>query len=117
MAECACGGSSGLIFSCSGAADVGELSDRVARKLSKEGKGRLFCTAVIGADITEKIAPLKTASGIVTIDGCSVLCAKKILEKAGFIPKAYNLEAMGFPKGKTEVNSASVDSAIGKMGL
>jgi uncharacterized metal-binding protein len=117
MSECACGGSNRLIFSCSGAADVGALSDQVSRKLSKECKGRLFCTAVIGANIAEKIAPIKTASEIVTIDGCSLLCAKKILENAGFSPKSYNLEALGFTKGKTEVNNTNIDAAIGKIGL
>ena len=117
MADCACGGSSRLIFSCSGAADVGELSDQVARKLSKDCKGRVFCTAVIGANITEKIAPVKTASEIMTIDGCGVLCAKKILENAGFSPRAYNLEELGFQKGKTEVNILNIAAAIGKMGL
>jgi uncharacterized metal-binding protein len=117
MAECACGGSSRLIFSCSGAADVGALTDQVTRKLSKEGKGKLYCAAVVGANITEKIAPIKTASEIVTVDGCSVLCAKKMLENAGFSPKSYNMEELGFQKGKTEPNSANIDAAISRMGL
>ena len=117
MADCAGGGSSRLIFSCSGAADVGELSDQVARKLSRDSKGRLFCTAVIGANIVEKIAPVKTASELMTIDGCGVLCAKKILENAGFSPQSYNMEELGFQKGKTEVNSLNIAAAISKIGL
>jgi uncharacterized metal-binding protein len=117
MSECACSGSSRLIFSCSGAADLGALSDQVTRKLAGDCKGKLFCTAVVGANISEKMSLIKTASEIMTVDGCSVLCAKKILENAGFSPKSYNLEALGFQKGKTEVNSASIDAAIGKIGL
>jgi uncharacterized metal-binding protein len=117
MSECACSGGNGLIFSCSGAADLGALSDQVARKLARDGKGKLYCTAVVGANVSEKIAPIKTASEIMTIDGCSVLCAKKTLENAGFAPKSYNLEGLGFQKGKTEVSSETIASAINKMGF
>jgi len=37
-----------LIFACSGAADVGALSDQAARKLTSEGFGQMFCLAGIG---------------------------------------------------------------------
>ncbi len=76
MSTCNCGGTERLIFSCSGAADVGELSDRVARKLAKDGKGKLFCLAVAGAKIEEKIAPMRSQAAV-AIDGCGMLCAKK----------------------------------------
>ena len=38
--EC-CSGAQKLIFACSGAADVGALSDRAARKLTKNGDGKM----------------------------------------------------------------------------
>jgi len=117
MAGCACGGKNVFIFSCSGAADVGELSDKVVRKLSKEGKGKMYCMAAVGANIPEKLTPLMGSAGLVTIDGCSSLCAKKVLERAGFTPKFYNLEDLGFQKGKTEVNDSAIDEAIRKLGL
>lgn len=34
--DCACGGTTMLMFPCSGAADVGALADRAARLLAKE---------------------------------------------------------------------------------
>lgn len=118
MPLCACGEKNNIyLFSCSGAADVGALSDRVARKLSKEGKGKMYCMAAVGADIPEKIAPLKATAGLVTIDGCSSLCAKKVLERAGFEPKSYNMEDFGFKKGKTEVSDESIVRAIAAIGL
>ena len=116
MSGCACGGNT-YIFSCSGAADVGALSDRISRKLSKDQKGKMYCMAAVGANIPEKISPLRTALGTVTIDGCSSLCAKKVLENAGFKPVSYNLEDFGFKKGKTDVNDAAIDLAIEKLGL
>ena len=118
MPGCACGEKSNIyVFSCSGAADVGALSDQVARKMSKEGKGKMYCMAAVGANIPEKIAPLKSALGTVTIDGCSSLCAKKVLENAGFKPVSYNLEDFGFKKGKTEVTEEAIGRAIAAMGL
>jgi len=54
--------------------------------LSKDGKEKMYCMAAVGAKIPEKIAPVKAALGAVTIDGCSSLCAKKILENAGVKP-------------------------------
>jgi len=117
MSECACGGKNVLIFACSGAADVGGLSDRVARKLAKDGKGKMYCTAAVGANILEKITPVKAATDLVTIDGCSTFCAKKILENAGFAPKSFNLEALGFQKGKTEINDGTINEAVGKLGM
>jgi uncharacterized metal-binding protein len=118
MPGCACGEKSNIyVFSCSGAADVGALSDQVARKMSKEGKGKMYCMAAVGANIPEKIAPLKSALGTVTIDGCSSLCAKKVLENTGFKPVSYNLEDFGFKKGKTEVTEEAIGGAISAMGL
>lgn len=116
MSDC-CGAKKTLIFACSGAADVGALSDRVARKLAKDGKGNMYCMAAVGANIPEKIAPVKTATHTVTIDGCSAFCAKKVLENAGFTPTSYNLEDFGFQKGKTEINDAAINEAVGRLGL
>ena len=51
-ATCACGGNPALIYTCSGAADVGELADRSARQLSKDKKGAMSCLAGIGSNIS-----------------------------------------------------------------
>ena len=47
-----CAAAPKLIFSCSGAADVGEISDRAARKLSAEGAGKMFCLAGVGGRVS-----------------------------------------------------------------
>jgi uncharacterized metal-binding protein len=118
MSGCSCGEKKNvLVFACSGAADVGALSDRVARKLSSDGKFKMYCMAAVGANIPEKIKPLMDAGGLISIDGCSSLCSKKVLERAGFSSKSYNLEDLGFKKGKTEVNEDAINLAIAKMGL
>jgi len=77
---CACsGGSNGLklIFSCSGAADVGELADQAARKLNREGAGKMFCLAGIGGQVSGIVKTTEAATSILAIDGCALECAKK----------------------------------------
>ena len=51
MAEC-CSGGVRMIYACSGAADVGEIADRVARKLRDEGFTKMSCLAAIGVDLS-----------------------------------------------------------------
>ncbi len=115
MGNCMCNEAGVLIFPCSGGSDVGELSDRVARKMAKCGQARMFCLAGIGAHIPGMIESVKSANKIISIDGCQVLCSKKILEHAGFNPISYNLKDLGFEKGKTQVNEKNIEEAANKI--
>lgn len=67
-----------LIFACSGGADVGHLSDLAARKMMKDGCGKMFCLAGIGGDVEGIIKTTQDADKILAIDGCPVDCAKKV---------------------------------------
>ena len=44
---CSCDGNVKLVFPCSGAADVGEISDRAARNLTSKTIGRYFVLPVL----------------------------------------------------------------------
>ncbi len=110
--HCVCQNEGVFVFPCSGGSDVGELSDRVARKIVKSGKSRMFCLAGLGAKIEGMIETAKTAKKMVAIDGCQMLCAKKVLEQAGFEPISFNLKTMGFEKGKTTVDDATIEKAF-----
>ena len=79
-----CGDAPTLIFPCSGAADVGEISDHAARKLTHDGDGKMFCLAGLGSHVESFITNTQAAGKILVIDGCPVDCAKKTLEHAGF---------------------------------
>jgi len=98
-----------LIFPCSGGSDVGELSDRVARKMAKCGQAKMLCLSGVGAHIPGMIESTKAANKIIAIDGCPVSCSKKTLEHAGFRVMAFNLKDMGFEKGKTKVNEDTIE--------
>jgi uncharacterized metal-binding protein len=109
--SCNCSGTSTLIFSCSGAADVGELADRVSRKLTRDGSGKLYCLAGLGAELDNFIATTKESSRILAIDGCPVDCAKKVLQKNGFTDVEFlRITDLGYVKGKTAVTESIIDA-------
>jgi len=101
-----------LVFACSGAADVGEIADRVARLLHREGTARMFCLACVGALMEDAIARARTASDILAIDGCESDCARKCLESAG-VPRVRHLRLTDhqMPKGQTPPNLHNVQAA------
>ena len=113
--ESICKGDARLIFSCSGAVDVGEIADRVSRKLTKEKVGKMYCLAGIGAQVDKIIETTKAAEELLAIDGCPVACVSKCLKNAGFEPKVISLAELGFAKGKSPATEANIDSAISKV--
>lgn len=106
---CACSVAPTLIFPCSGAADVGEIADRVARKLTRDGVGKMFCLAGIGAGLSGFIGSAKAAGVNITIDGCPTACSRKIFENLGLEPQSFVLTDMGLLKGKTPVEDNVIE--------
>jgi uncharacterized metal-binding protein len=106
-----CGGTE-LIFACSGAADVGQIADQAARKMTKNGAGKMFCLAGVGGRIGGLMKTTESASKILVIDGCELNCAKNTLEQAGFNEfRHLQVADTGLEKGKspaTEENIAKV---------
>jgi uncharacterized metal-binding protein len=115
MAEksCSCGGGSLiLVFACSGAANVGKMADEAARKLTRDGKGKMYCLAGLGGDVKDIVETTRSADRILVIDGCPTDCAKKTVERAGIKKFAFfRVTDLGMEKGKTPVN----DDAIAKV--
>jgi uncharacterized metal-binding protein len=102
MAGC-CGNGDCLVYSCSGVADVGEISDRVARLLVKKGFAKPSCLAGVGAHVSGFVASAQGEVENIVIDGCPVACARKTLEHVSVTPRSFVLTEMGLQKGKTEV--------------
>jgi len=104
-----------LIFACSGAADVGEVADQAARKLTKDGLGKMFCLAGIGGRISGIMKTTEAASKVLAIDGCNLDCAKNCLEQAGFMNFEHiRVTDLGLEKGKTEVTDENIAKVIEK---
>ncbi len=114
MAEC-CSGRTKLIYACSGAADVGEIADRVVRRLRAEGQYLMTCLAGVGAGLAGYVESAKGADENITIDGCNVSCAKKALERIGVSPTSYILTELGLVKGKTAVTEQIINEMCEKI--
>jgi uncharacterized metal-binding protein len=111
-ANCICSGGLKLIFACSGAADVGEIADRTARKLTREGAGKMFCLTGIGGRVASIVKTAKAADKIVALDGCVQNCARHCLEEAGFENFAHiQLGELGMEKGMSPVTDDAVARA------
>ena len=101
-----------MIFACSGAADVGAVADQAARKMTRDGTGKMFCLAGIGGRVSGIMATTGAAAKILAIDGCPLNCVKATLEQAGFSTFAHlQLADLGMEKGKTPVSPEAVEKA------
>jgi len=106
---CGCSVAPTLIFACSGAADVGEVADRSARKMRDDGVGKMFCLAGIGGRVSGIMETTKSAAKVLAIDGCPLACAKNCLEQAGFAGFAHvQVTDLGMAKGKTPVTDERI---------
>lgn len=110
-----CSGGVRLVFPCSGAADVGAISDQVGRKMSREGIGKMYCLAGIGGHVQGILDTTAAADEIITIDGCPTACATKALEHAGFRPKMISLKELGFAKGESPANEDNINAVFMKI--
>ena len=100
--SCACSAGPTLIFACSGAADVGAVADQAARRLTRDGKGKMFCLAGIGGRVPGIMTTTEAAAKILAIDGCPLNCVKSCLEQAGFKSFVHlQLADLGMEKGKS----------------
>ena len=113
--ENVCSAAPSLIFACSGAADVGAIADRAARKLTADGAGKMYCLAGIGGRVAGILRTTEEAEKILAIDGCPLDCTKLSLEEAGFTEFEHiKVTELGLEKGKspaTDKNTATVVQA------
>jgi len=104
-----------LVFPCSGASDVGGLSDRAARQMTLDQTGKMYCLAGIGGRVEGILANAKAAARVLVIDGCQEECARKTMELAGFKDFHHlKLADMGLEKGKTRVTAARIREVAAK---
>lgn len=78
-----CGGDVRTILACSGASNVGQITNEVAKKLDTEKQGRFFCLAGVGGHISGMVSSVEESDKVLVIDGCPVACAKLTMDEAG----------------------------------
>ena len=108
MAEtpsCSCGANEPkrIIFPCAGQANVGQLTNLAALQLTEEGYGTIACAALLAIGTESLVANAMNADEVVILDGCPMLCAKKIAGAQG-IPAGQHLvmTELGITKGPSK---------------
>jgi uncharacterized metal-binding protein len=115
QARCACDAAPKLVFACSGAADVGQIADLAARKLTAQGAGKMFCLAGVGGRVSGIMATTQAAAAILAIDGCPLDCARKTLEETGFHEFEHlRLSDLGMEKGQSPATDERVEKVVGR---
>jgi uncharacterized metal-binding protein len=101
-----------MVFACSGASDVGGVTDQAARKLSREKTASMSCIAAVAAEIPDIMKKVQAADQIIALDGCDHECAAAILRKGGIDTFAHvRLKELGLEKGKTPVTEETIAKA------
>ncbi|MBN1343874.1 MAG: putative zinc-binding protein [Phycisphaerae bacterium] len=72
-----------LIFSCSGAANVGEVADEACRRLMFDGRGEMYCLNGLGGQLDEFIDKTRAADVVLLVDGCDKACGKQVMKRCG----------------------------------
>lgn len=93
-----------VVYACSGCSDAGELADRIARRLTREGAAEMSCLAGIGGRVRPLVNKAASAERILAIDGCPLNCTRHTLELAGFKDFEHlELHTLGFRKNSCPV--------------
>ena len=111
---CGCNASQYIVLACSGASDLGYISDQVARKLSRNKVRKMNCLTIAATGSEEKIEEFKN-SNILVIDGCNEDCGKKIMSMRGIIDYQYlRLTDLGYEKRKTPTSKETIKEVYEK---
>ena len=102
-----------MILACSGAANVGQMANRAAVELTREGFGQMFCVAALGAHLPKFVNYAQKVPSMVAIDGCSIGCVRSILEHAEVPLRNYVVVTeLGFEKN---MNSSLEQADVEKV--
>jgi uncharacterized metal-binding protein len=98
-----------IVYACSGCSDAGELADKIARQLSREGAAEMSCLAGIGGRVKSLVRKGEQAERILVVDGCPLNCAAHTLRLAGFNKFDHlELHKLGFRKGSCPVTEERI---------
>src|ERR1035438_836833 len=105
--------SKSVVYACSGCSDAGEIADRVARQLTREGAAKMSCLAGIGGRVKSLVATAEKAESILVVDGCPLNCAAHTLKLAGFNKFEHlELHKIGIRKGSTPVTDEQIEAGV-----
>ncbi len=103
--KCTCGQNETkrIIFPCAGQANTGQITNLAAIALTEEGFGSIACVALLATGSEGLVKAAREAEEVVVLDGCPMLCAKKIAQAQG-VPIGRHLVVtdLGIEKGPSK---------------
>lgn len=102
-----------VVYACSGCSDAGEIADRVARRLTRDGAAQMSCLAGIGGRVKSLLLKAEKAERILVVDGCPLNCAAHTLKLAGLNRFDHlELHNIGIRKGSCPVSDERIASGV-----
>jgi uncharacterized metal-binding protein len=102
-----------IVYACSGCSDAGEIADRVARQLAREGAAQMSCLAGIGGRVKSLLLKAERAERILAVDGCPLNCAAHTLKLAGFDQFDHlELHKIGIRKGSCPATDERIATGV-----
>ena len=102
-----------VVYACSGCSDAGEIADRIARQLARDGAANMSCLAGIGGRVKSLVATAEKAERILVVDGCPLNCAAHTLKLAGFQKFDHlELHKLGVRRGSTPVTNGRIAEGV-----
>lgn len=89
--DCCSGGKTKVVLACSGASNVGQMTNELAKRLHTDGAAKFFCLAGVGGHVSGMVASVAGADKVLVLDGCPVGCAKRAMEAAGTTGYSYTV--------------------------
>jgi uncharacterized metal-binding protein len=107
-------GKTRIIFPCAGQANVGQLTNLAALRLTEEGYGNIACVSLLAIGTESLVANAMNAGEVVILDGCPMLCAKKIAGAQGVEAGQHLVvTGLGIAKGPSmSYTTADVDTIV-----
>jgi uncharacterized metal-binding protein len=102
-----------VVYACSGCSDAGEIADRIARQLTRDGWAQMSCLAGIGGRVKSLVLKAENAGRILVVDGCPLNCAAHTLKLAGFQKFEHlELHKIGIRKGSCPVTDERIAAGV-----
>ncbi|HEY4976130.1 MAG TPA: putative zinc-binding protein [Gaiellaceae bacterium] len=90
-----------LVYACSGASNLGQLSNEIALRLDGERLAEMSCAEAVGIEAGAPYAAALSGRPVIAISGCPLACADRLLSEHGVeVTHSFQLENKGVSKAK-----------------
>lgn len=101
MEKKAAAGARALVYSCSGASNLGQLTNEIAIRLDRAGVAEMSCAEAVGIEAGAPYDAARSGRPVIAISGCPLACAERLLAEHGVeITRAVQLVNRGVLKAK-----------------